>query len=324
MVSGGSVLTSGRVIAMVILSGVCISIIGVTYKVGALFPEPVEPMQVMVVLSAVGFVFFLVRLLRRADWRQMVRGPGSRGVWIGGTFTGIGQYLAAALIHVGLQSNLPLTPVWCALSLSFVVVIVYSRMVFHERLDGAKLLALAAAAGCIVASTLNAPQDPVAEAGEGTPLAASGLLLVSGLLVGIVLCNASTQVIMKELGMRRVGDQSMMQHGRELYMVLLYAFLTVGTAGHCIMHGLSPTWTSVGLGLVASVGSIGGLILLTACVSAPAAVVFTLQGIASIVAASVISVLALGERANELWVVTMVLATAAIVLGSGMIGRRRL
>jgi len=307
-------------IAMVILSGVCISIIGVMYDVGKTFAEPVVPMQVMAVLSVMGFFTFLLRLLRRPDWRGVVAGPGSRGVWIGGSITGVGQFLAAALINAGLQSNLPLTPVWCALSLSFVVVIVYSRVVFGERLDWAKFLALAAAAGCMVASTLNAPQDPAA--GAGTAPAVGGALLVAGLLVGVVLCNATTQVVMKELGMRRVGEQTLMQRGRELYMLLMYAFLTVGTVGYCTVHGLSPTWPSLGLGVIASAGSIVGVLLLTACVSAPAAVVFTLNGIASIVAASVISVLALGEAANALWVVTMVLATAAILLGSGLVRRR--
>jgi len=321
--TNGLAMSRGRVVVLTILSGVCISAVGAMYRLGSMCTPRVETMQVMLVLSAAGLVYFLIGLFRRSDWRQAVRGPGSASVWVAGTITGVGQVLLGLLFSFCFSRNVPLTPVWCAQALSFVIAIVYARAVFRERLDVAKLLSLVAAGGCIVASALNAPPpeegvlETVAAAPDAELAAVSGLLL-AGLLVGIVLCNASTQVCMKELGMRQSGGQSLMQRGRELYMVLLYGSLTLGTAGYCVVHGLPMTWASLGLGLAAAAGSISGITFLTACVSAPAAVVFTIGGVAGIVSASLISVLALGETVNELWIATLALAAAAIVLGSGM------
>jgi len=317
----GLAMSRGRVVVLAILSGVCISIVGVMYKLGPMCSKPVQAMQVIVMVSAVGFVYFLASLLRRPAGQRMVRGPGSRGVWIAGSIAGVGQ-VGLALLFSYSFARVPLTPIWCAQALTFVLVIVYARVLFRERMDWAKLLSLVAAGGCIAASALNGPPSDPATVESAAATEPVGGLLMAGLLVGIILCNAGTQLSMKELGMRQVGGQSLMQRGRDLYMVLLYGCLTAGTAVYCVIYGLPITWVSLGLGLAAAVGSISGISLLAACVSAPAAVVFTLGGVAGILSASLISVLFLGEDANTLWIATMALAAAAIVLGSGIIGTR--
>jgi len=228
---------------------------------------------------------------------------------------------------VAFQNNLPLTPIWCALALSFVVVILYSRVVFGERLDWAKWLSLAAAVGCVVVSSMPAAEvGEIAEAAAATAPAAAGVgdggLLLAGLLVAIILSNSSSQVCMKDLGMQMVDGRSLMDRHRELFIAMMYGLLTAWAVGYCIYLGLPLTWTSLSLGLVAAAGSVAGVLLLTACVSAPAAVVFTLNGVAGILSASLISVLALGEPATTQWIATLTLAAAAIILGSGMIRTR--
>ena len=310
----------GRIMLMVVLSGVCISIIGVMYKIGATCTPAVDTLQVMVVAMGVGFVYSVVRLFRRPDWRRGLIGSRAGRAWVAGLINGAGQMLTAWLIIVAFQHKLPLTPVWCAMALSFVVVILYSRVVWSEKLDGAKWLSIAAAVGCVIVSSLASPSGDATEAAASSVgSVGDGGLLLAGLLVAIILCNSSSQVCMKDLGMQLSDGQTLMDRHRELFLVLMYGILTAGTVVFCVARGLPMTATSLALGLVAAAGSIAGVLLLTACVSAPAAVVFTLNGVAGILSASLISVLALGEPATAQWAATLTLAAAAIVLGSGIV-----
>ena len=70
------------------------------------------------------------------------------------------------------------------------------------------------------------------------------------------------------------------------------------------------------LGLVAAVGSIGGVGLLGLSSALPAAIVFTLSSIFSLLGGGLSSVLFFREKANTKWFAMMGLAIVAVILVS--------
>jgi len=323
-----STLTRSRVVVLAILAGVSFSLIGVMYDLGKKRQPAVAVPQVMIVQTGVGLAVFVVCLLRRGNVRTVMLGAGSRRVWAGSAIAGTGQVGLLLLLELSFQHKLPLTPIWCANSLNFVPVILYSWVVFREPLNRLRQLAVLTAVGCVVISSMSA------QPGDGGAAAVTGpdggnLWLLLTILTGVVVCNSANPMAMKDLSMKPAAGpvglegQSLMRRHRDLYMVLLYAMVALGAVAYCLVAGLPLlTPTTLVLGLGAAAGSVTGMALLAAVAEAEAAVVFTLNGIAGVMAAAIVSVLALGEPFSGKWIATMTLATAAIVLGSGM-GRRK-
>jgi drug/metabolite transporter (DMT)-like permease len=233
------------------------------------------------------------------------------------------QYLAVKLVAMGLKAG-PLSPVWCAVSLTFVPVTLYATAVFSEPLGAMRGLGVVAAMGCVVMASMG--QDEAA--GRAGLSSWRGRALYGALLVTILLANSVSDVAMKEMGTRTVsgvaGAASYVKQYGDLFVTLLYAFLAAGVVGDMVVRrkGREPGMATgrlkvaLGLGVVAAVGSIGGIWLTQQFAGSHAAMAFTVRGAASILAASVVSVIAFRERFSRRWVGTVGLGVLAVVMAA--------
>jgi len=126
------------------LSGVAFSLIGIAYRMGQ--PRGIVPAHVMACIAAVGSVVFGVRaaMLPLADVPLVVIGLG--------VAAGVTQYVLVRVIKAALDKG-PLSPAWCALTLSFLPTVAFSSIFLGERVTLMHGLALVAGIACVLAAS---------------------------------------------------------------------------------------------------------------------------------------------------------------------------
>ncbi|MEO8377226.1 MAG: hypothetical protein ABI579_06115, partial [Candidatus Sumerlaeota bacterium] len=115
-----------------ILAGFCFGIIGLGYRLGQ--ARGITTPAVVLYISAAGVVFFGA-MLGAHPFDAPAR------VWILGIAAGIAQYLTIELVAAALKRG-PLSPIWCALNLVFVPIIIYSWYALGESLGVTKLVGI--------------------------------------------------------------------------------------------------------------------------------------------------------------------------------------
>jgi drug/metabolite transporter (DMT)-like permease len=137
------------------------------------------------------------------------------------------------------------------------------------------------------------------------------------LLCLLMILNSLVAIAFKALNRHAMptGGDALGQFGN-VFMTLLYAFLWLGMA---VDMALRRAWRRPGIRLMgiaalAGCGSVGGFILWGLCATLPAAVLFTLSSIASIVGASLVSVIVFREKASGSWFLMMGLAVLTVLL----------
>ncbi len=298
-------MTRFRIIMLSILSGISLALIGITLGFGK--RAGLRPIEIMLVGTGIGSVVFTGKQICN---RQAT--PITMCIWAWGVAAGIGQYLTMRGTGMAMQLG-PLSPVWCAASLGFIVVSFYSAVRYQERMNLVKSSALAAGLGCVVVSAITNSR------GGGTINSFQGALGYGAVLLAIMVFNSLNSVAIKTLGMSAGVDQSgKSAHDNHRFLAVMYTtcFLMVLTD---LLWNRNPNLalgTLLAFGLVAALGSTCGLALLAACASAPASLVYTLSGITGIVTAALVSVLFLEEQAGIGWYVTIGLGVLSIVLGA--------
>lgn len=271
-------------------SGLCFAAIGLSIR--AANGRGIDPLRVITLACLGGAGWFLPEALATP--------PHLPAIALG-VAAGLTQYASARLWRSGLALG-PLTPMWCALLLSFLEPVAWMALVHGVSLTAGQWTAITCAiAGIISSARMSGPQS----AG-----AASGLSLrYLGLLATLLLLNGVANVCLVEVDVRGWKESSAQT------MLALYAL--------CALPGWwesrrqpaagGPGWVVVlPWGLVAAAGSIGGMSLLRLCLDGPAGQVFTVQAAASIAGAAVGSVLLFRERATRIWWTTIVLVLAAV------------
>lgn len=288
------------------VSGVSLSFIGVSFRLGQ--ARGVMPVHIWLVGGIVGAVV-MGALTAGTDWASV---PGR--VWLLGAAAGISQYAMLAIIRAALARG-PLSPVWCAIMLGLMPAIVYSFVAVGERPSLFHFGAIASALACIVVATLGHKGDPAApHPARGKERITYGLLLLGCLLV-----NGITAVCIKDLASHATdGQASYMDQHRNVFLMLLYGFLAFGAGMERLMKRRfgAPLRASILLGLLTAAASVLGMIPVCIAARAPASAVFTTSAVCSIISAAVISVLALGEKANAAWVATVALGVLTVVLAN--------
>jgi len=294
-----------RPIVLSILSGMSLAVIGVAFGLGQ--KAGVQPIEIMLVSTGVGSLVFAGKQFQR---RQPA--PIPLRVWWWGIAAGLSQYLTMRGIGLALQLG-PLSPVWCATSMGFIPVSFYSAIRYKERLTILKLGALAAGVGCVVVSALTNSH------GGATLASLASTLGYGAVLVAALMLNSLNSIAIKTLGMT-AGPAQPVQTSRDnnLFLPIMYTTCFLAALADLLWHHNPNLAVSamVGFGAMAAFGSIIGMALLAMCASAPAGVVFTLNGITGIVTATLVSVLCLGERAGLGWYGTIGLGIVSILCGA--------
>ena len=210
-----------------------------------------------------------------------------------------------------------MSPAWCVLQLWFAPIIVYATLAMDELFGLAEIGTIAAAAACVVAASLGhkrGPDEPTGPVNHRT--------LYGAVLLGILVLCGIPGATAKSLGLRagQIGPSIMEQFG-DVYFTMVYVGLGVTVWADVLLRKRPPVpvgpW--VGLALLAGIGSTGGCMLMALGADMPAVIFFPTDSITSILTASVVSILAFGEKFNRAWVATVgfgVLAVAFAALGN--------
>lgn len=283
--------------------GILFALIGVAYRLGQ--ARGIGTPTVVLYMAAAGAAVFGWLSLGTA-WAEV---PAR--VLVLGIAAGVAQYLTIRLCGAALRRG-PLSPLWCALNLVFVVVIVYAWAALGESLSPAKLVALAVAVGAVVVASVATPPA------EGAPAAGGGAVYFA-ILLGAMLSNAVLHTALKDLGTRELpGGGPISERFGMVFLFLVYTFLGLPIVAELVLTRARDVFSpaAVGAGALAAFGSLAGFFLLAASAGAPAAVVFTLSAIFSLMGGSLASVVFFGEKASGRWFLMMGLAIAAVVLVS--------
>ena len=291
--------------AWAFLAGACFACIGISYRLGQ--ARGVRPTQIALVMSLGGAVVFGLRCWGIAFGEVPLR------LWLFGLAAGSGQYLTMLLIRHALARG-GLTAVWCAVGLQFLPTVLYARLFLDERLPPLRFAGVAAGIACVLVAALRQKGSSAPRA--GAPTRPGGYVVYAAILLAILLGNSLISIGIKDLSARPAGVPSYFSRFGDLYCLLMYVFLGLFICvGRLARRGPGvPLRLLLPVGLLAAGGSTLGLWALGRCSALPAALVFVVSGIVSILGAAVASVLALGEKPTRLWYATVALALLAIVL----------
>lgn len=289
------------------VSGLSLSLIGVAFRLGQ--SRNVMPLHIATSIGIFGALFFGFQM----DWASM----GQIQLFIFGLalLNALGQILSMELTKVGLKKG-PLSPVWCALNLTFLIVIVYSFLFLGEQLNVFQYLALLAGILCVIAaSNLGKTASE-----KDRRMSLKDKITYGMILILILLGNSVVFVTIKDLGMRAIpagGNTYLGAYLPNIYFIL-YATMAIVCGLVAFFQKTRPTsgLALVGLGVMAGIGSIGGLYLLSRCVALPAALVFTINGMVTILGGTLASVLFFGEPRTKAWYATLGFGILAVVLAN--------
>jgi len=289
------------------LSGLSLALIGIAFRMGQV--KNVVPLHIATSIGICGAVFFGVQM----DWGLIPEIPFF--IYILALLTALGQILAMELTKVSLKKG-PLSPVWCALNLNFLVVIIYSAIAYHETITLFQYLALASGILCVVAAS-NLSDKSKADHFEMSFKDKSQYALM---LLIILLANSLIFLTIRDLGSRIVPGTNITYLGKYLPNIyfILYLMMAVVCGAYVSFQKVKPKSTAdlVKLGLMAGVGSIAGLFLLSLCAKYAAALVFTVNGMVTILAGTLASVIFFGERRTRAWYITISFGILAVLLAN--------
>jgi drug/metabolite transporter (DMT)-like permease len=297
---------SAWLVVVSVISGLGFAVLGVSWRLGQ--AKGVPPTHVAVVISVIGTAFFAGRAGGFAA-------PAL--VWALGVAAGVTQYAAIKLIKPALARG-PLSPLWCAISLGFVVTVTYARLFLGESLRPLQSLGVAAGVGCVIVASMGQQQSS-----DDSAPAAPGLVgpkAVYGAILLLILLSASGAALMiKHLSAQPYGvGESYMAHFGDVFYGQFYAVfgLLIGLDLLLTRPRGVPLKPALAVGVLGAAGSVTGLWAWGVASVLPAAVVFTVSSLVSIVAASLASVAFFGEKRTRSWYAAIGLAVVSVVLVS--------
>jgi drug/metabolite transporter (DMT)-like permease len=289
------------------LSGLSLAVIGVTFRWGQ--SKNVVPLHISTAIGTFGAIFFAFK----ADFSTIGQLPAF--IYIIAIANGIGQIVTMVLTKVSLRKG-PLSPVWCAMNLTFLLVTVYSAIVFSESISLMQYLALASGIiSVIFASSIGAEktQDQVKSSLKDK-------LIYGIMLIFILLGNAIIFVAIKDLGTRMIPGQNTTYLGSQTANIyfIFYVVLAISNGSVAAFQKTKPTSIKylLGLGSLAGAGSICGMLLLSLCAQFPAAIVFTVNGAIIILGGALASVIFFGEKMTRGWYGTIGFGILAVIFAN--------
>lgn len=279
-------------LVLAVLSGVFMSLIGVSYRLGT--PRGFHSLQIVLCVCLAGMGFFGIRCTHSVGHVPAL-------VIALGILTGFSQYAIMLCIQIGLNKG-PMSALWCALMLGFLPSLIYASVVLGEPFLPIYVLTIGLAIGSVLFAALHSErQTPAGDSDHASRARMRSYVL---LLVTVMLLNGVPPACMKTISMAGpTHTGAMWQSYSSVFFFLLYGVLFV-CAGIDQLRVRRPFPTVSGwlaLGALAGTGSVVGLWMFSKCVSGPAAQMFTANGIASILAASCFGVVLFREKRTWFW-----------------------
>jgi drug/metabolite transporter (DMT)-like permease len=295
---------------LAIFAGMAFSVTAAAYRAGV--PRGVSPQHIMGTCAVVGVAVFGV-----ASLPGLAAGGPPPLVLVLAVMSGLSQYALLPLIQVGLRLG-PVSVLWCVLMLMFVPVTLYAGMALGESFAAGQWVSVGAAIACVVLAALS--QNGSAATSAGRPHTLARRLGYGGLLLILLALNSVMGIALKQLDATPdPAGATCLTHYRELFLAVMYLFVLLGvlTEGAITRRGpASWRWTLL-LGALAAIGSIGGMTMLVRAVALPAAAVFTVCNVSSILTTAVLATVLWRERRTWSWYGALACGILAVVLANG-------
>jgi drug/metabolite transporter (DMT)-like permease len=277
------------------LSGLCFALIPIGIRAGT--ARRVEPRHLLLAAMPLCALVMLPGALAA---------QAPLAVWLSGLAIGICQFGAIVILRWGLRHG-PLSPLWCAQMLGFVVAVLWGWWAWSEVLSASRWLAVLAALGSVVAAAWTT--------GGGERSGPRRVLPYAMALAAVWLLNGATNAVLKSLAMHPAdaGGDLMSVHG-DAVLVAMYAAIAAGAAADLALRPLrAPPGPTAICALLVAVGSLGGLALLRLCLNEPAATVFTVNTAASLLTATGLAWIIWRERPSRNGWISLACALAAVI-----------
>ena len=288
-------------ILLSIFAGFMFSIGGIAYKIGA--NGNARPIQCAVFLSAVGTVVFGV--IGCNEWSFC---PFS--LFLLSVVIGVTQYWVIVFLRWALNLG-PLSPTWCAVSLGFIPVIIYSAVSCGEKISALQYLSIVATIGAIISASLSSH-------GGKSGSSWKQKVLYCIILVLLVIFNSTLSVGLKVASQFNVPGTSTSLSDRCGNVILSIVYCTIMvcgaielTVGKNWVFNRNAFWGGALLALGASTGYGLQLFLVD---KAPAVTVFALGNTVSILGTALMSVIFFKEKRSKAWYFTIGFSVLAILL----------
>ncbi|MBO4304775.1 MAG: hypothetical protein J6A21_09350 [Lentisphaeria bacterium] len=286
-----------------ILSGALIGACGIGYKLGG--KGNVRPIQPAAFLALFGTVVF--GLLGWEEWKNLCL-----FTVVGGALFGVTQYWGVHLLRTALKLG-PLSPAWCAQSLNFVPVILYSGFCLSEKISLWQFFALFFTVSAIISASCSASSP----SGERKTRSLRENLVYTGLLLAILLSMSLLNVGLKygSVNLHPATGKSLLESNGNLIMCFTYLFLGLSSS---LDLTLAKAWQFnkyawIGGGIVTVCGVCSFVLALFVVPRTPAVLFFALNNASSILTAGLLSTVFLGEKRTKAWYFTMIFSLLAIL-----------
>ncbi|GEM_PF-486499 len=297
-------------VLLTVISGIGFGLIGIMFRMGQ--NRNVIPIHISMCMGIAGAIFFGVQV----HWHQFFHLPLL--ALLLPIISSLGNLASMHFTKVSLSKG-PLSPLWCAMNLTFLIVVVYSSIIFSETILPFQIAALVAGVLCVgFASNLgNEPKNDDTDPARST----NDKLIYAGALLIVLLGNSMAFVILKDLGTRTIATgintTYLMEYRSSIYF-LMYLSMAITCLALVLIQKAKPD--SIGdllkFGSVAAIGSIVGMLLLGFAAALPAAFIFTINGMISILVGVIASVAAFGEKRTPAWYGTVGFGILAVILAN--------
>ena len=293
-------------IILTIISGIGFGLIGIMFRLGQ--NKNVIPIHISMIMGLAGAIFFGVQV----NWNQFFSLPTI--VIMLPILSALGNLVSMHFTKVSLSKG-PLSPLWVAMNLTFLTVIIYSTFMFSEKILPFQYLAIFSGIICVsFASTLgnSKSNDKLKRSNKDITIYALALLIV-------LLGNSAAFVVIKDLSTRVISLNTnttyMMEFRNSIYF-LMYISMAITCLGLALAQKAKPDsyFDLLKIGAVAAIGSIVGMLLLGFAAALPAAIIFTINGMVSILVGVIVSVVAFGEKRTRAWYGTVGFGILTVIL----------
>jgi len=309
IIADSTTLAQGGMLA--VIAGLCYALTGVMLKLG--HTRGLAPVQIILIstgLAAVVYGVYAAHIL-----------PGGIPpiVWILALAVGLSQYVLQWLLNVAMKLG-PLSAMWCAMSLLFVPVIIYSYLVLDKGLTALQLIGACAAIGCVVtASVARHRPAPGADLPAGAAKPRGKALVYLGVLVMILLINGIANIAQFDLSQRITSPGvTLLDRYWACYYFIFFASVAVAafielTLRRKLLVSVRRAWP---YGLVAGAGAGTGLYILGRASTGDGSIAFAICGATGILATAAVGAAFFQEKRSLAWYATVALGIAAVILGN--------
>jgi drug/metabolite transporter (DMT)-like permease len=253
-------------------AGVSFAAMGLAYRWGE--TKHVRPQMVLWGACVLGAALFLARCIALGQFWQT---PPRVVLWaVAGS---LGQYVAIVLMGRALKRG-TFGPVWCALTLTFIPVAIYTTFFTDEHSSVWRWIAIALAVGCVVVASMDPSlnKDHAARKHHGS-------FLFALLLLMLMFTNGIVNVGLKDLGLPHPPTGPLVPAFRDAFMFILYFVFVIAISIEWLFRrrNIPQLRVVAGPAILCAIGSLLGIGLMTEASSGPSFLPFVISGILSVV-----------------------------------------